>query len=164
MNADKTVTATFNALPPAPPPPVAATKATISALGESNSSFTVGSSSTPLTGQAATRRHKRGTVFSFRLDQAATVRIAIQTKTPGRRVGRSCRAEARRLRHKPRCTRTITIATLTRLGHPGLNKVPFSGRIRATALPPGLYQVSFTAVDGAGASPPKTLSFTIVTR
>ena len=164
MSADRTVTATFNAVPPAPPPPVPPTKATISALGESNSSFTVGPSSTPLTGQTSAKRHKRGTVFSFRLDQAATVKIAIQKKVPGRRVARSCRAESRRLRHKPRCTRTIKIATLIRSGRPGLNKVPFSGRIRASALPPGRYQVTFTAVDGAGASPPKTLSFTILAR
>ena len=48
MSADQTVTAMFDALRPTPatPPP---TKATISALSESNSTFTVGPSSTPLT-------------------------------------------------------------------------------------------------------------------
>lgn len=161
MSAEQTVTATFNAVPPTPPP-TKATKATISALRESNSTFTVGPSSTPLTGATAAKRHKRGTVFSFQLDQAATVKIAIRTKARGRRVGRSCRAESQKLRHKPRCTRTITIATLTRSAHAGLNKVAFSGRVRGRALAPGRYEVTFTAVDSAGASPPKTLSFTIV--
>jgi uncharacterized delta-60 repeat protein len=163
MSADQTVTATFNAIAPVPLSP-RPTKATISALGESNSIFAVGPSSTRLTGQTSARRHRRGTVFSFRLDQAATVKIAIQTKARGRRVGRICRAESRSLRHKPRCTRTITIATLTRLAHPMLNKVPFSGRIAGKALRPGRYQATFTARGSAGASPPQALSFTIVRR
>ncbi len=166
MSADQTVTATFNALPTvAPPTPTAgATKPTISAVSESNWIFRVGRASTPLTGQASAKRHKQGTVFAFRLDQAATVKIAIQRQAPGRRVGRSCRANSRRLRHKPRCTRTITIATLTRSAHAGLNKVPFSGRISGKALAPGSYRAAFTAVGSAGASPGKTLSFTIVKR
>jgi uncharacterized delta-60 repeat protein len=165
MSADQTVTATFNALPSIPPPPAAAaTKPTISALSESNSTFRVGNSSTPLTGQAAAKRHKQGTTFAFRLDRTATIRIAIQTKALGRRVGRRCRASSRRLRHKPRCTRTITVATLIRSAHLGLNEVPFSGRIRGKALAPGRYQATFTATGSAGSSPSKTLTFTIVRR
>jgi uncharacterized delta-60 repeat protein len=166
MSADQTVTATFNALPSSPlrAQPLPATKPTISALVASNTIFRVGSSSTPLTGQASAKRHKRGTTFTFRLDQAATVKIAIQRKVHGRRVGRSCRADSRRLRHKPRCTRTITFPTLVRSAHAGLNKVPFSGRIHGKALTPGRYQATFTATNNAGASPRKTLSFTIVRR
>lgn len=164
MSADQTVTATFNALPLTSPGTAATTKPTISAVSASNTIFRVGSSSTPLTGQASAKRHKQGTTFAFRLDQAATVKIAIQKKTPGRRVGRICRANSHKLRHKPRCTRTITVVTLVRSGHAGLNKVPFSGRIRGKALAPGRYQATFTATDSAGASPSKTLSFTIVSR
>jgi uncharacterized delta-60 repeat protein len=165
MTADQTVTATFDALPSTPPPPPrAAKKPTISALSETNSTFRVGNSSTPLTGQASAKRHKRGTTFAFRLDQAATVKIAIQTKAHGRRVGRSCRANSRRLRHKHRCTRTITVATLVRSAHAGLNKVPFSGRIRGKALTPGRYQAMFTVAGSAGAAASETLSFTIVSR
>jgi hypothetical protein len=141
--------------------PTGATKAKISALGETNSTFTVGPASTPLSGRSAARRHKRGTVFSFRLDQPATVKIAIQTRARGRRVRHTCKPDSRRLRHNPRCTRTITVARLTRTAHAGLNKVAFSGRIRGKALKPGHYQAAFTAIDSAGASPPKTLSFTI---
>lgn len=142
-----------------------ATKPTISGLGETNSIFVVGPGSTPLTGRTAVRRRRpKGTVFSFRLDQAATVKIAIQTSARGRRVGRSCRAESRRLRSRPRCTRTITIATLTRTARAGLNRVAFSGRIRGRALRPGHYQAAFTAIDRAGASPTRTLRFTVVSR
>jgi hypothetical protein len=142
-----------------PPPP---TKATISSLGETNSTFTVGGSSTPLTGQTSATRHKQGTTFSFRLDQPATVKIAIQAKAKGRRVGRSCRPDSRKLRHRPRCTRTIIIATLTRTARAGLNKVPFTGRIRGKSLKPGRYQAVFTATDAAGASPSRSLGFAIV--
>jgi len=141
------------------PPP--ATKATISSLGETNSIFTVGRSSTPPTGQTA-RRHKQGTVFSFRLDHPATMKIAIQTKTRGRRVRHVCKPDTRRLRRKPRCTRTTTIATLTRTAHAGLNRIAFTGRIRGKALKPGRYQALFTATDVAGASTPRSLSFAIV--
>lgn len=163
MSADQTVTATFNVVPPGPQP-TKPSKATISALRASNSTFTVGPSSTPLTGKASSVHHKRGTVFSFRLDQPATVTIAIQKETQGRRVGRSCRPYSRRLRHKPRCTRTITVATLTRSAHAGLNTVAFSGRVSGKALAPGGYQFAFIASDSAGASAPKTLSLTIVRR
>jgi uncharacterized delta-60 repeat protein len=166
MSADQTVTATFNALPSTPlrAQPLPATKPTISAVSASNTIFRVGSSSTLLTGLTSAKRHKQGTVFTFRLDQAATVKIAIQRKVPGRRVGRRCVANSRRLRHKPRCTRTITVKTLVRSAHAGLNKVPFSGRIGGKALAPGSYQAVFTASDSAGASPSKALSFTIVRR
>jgi len=156
VGGDETFTTSAN---PAPPVRVAS----LSALSESYSVFAVGGPSTPLTGQTAKRHHK-GTTFSFRLDQAATVRIAIQTTAPGRRVGRSCRANSHRLRRKPRCTRTITIATLTRSGHTGLNKVAFSGRIHGKALKPGRYKAVFTTIDAAGASAPHALAFTIVRR
>lgn len=146
------------------PGPVLPHKATISSLGETNSTFVVGSSSTPLTGRTAVRRPKRGTTFSFRLDQAATVTIAIQTNARGRRVGRTCKPDARRLRKRPRCTRTITIAWLNRTAHAGANKLAFTGRIRGKALKPGHYQAAFTALDAAGASPSKLLRFTIVKR
>jgi hypothetical protein len=128
-----------------PPPP------TISALSETRTVFA------PTVGH-----HKRGTVFSFRLDQRAQVTIAIERLVPGRRVGQSCRRPTQRLRHKPRCTRTILIATLSEQGHTGLNTVAFSGRVRGRALKPGHYLAVFVATDRAGASKAQTLHFTIV--
>jgi len=139
-------------------------KASLATLGETNSVFSVGPSSTPLTGQTAAKRHPKGTRFSFRLDQPATVKIAIQTRARGRRVRGKCRPETPALHRKPRCTRILSIATLTRVGHPGLNTVPFSGRIARKALNPGRYTAVFTAIDAAGVSTPQELSFTIVRR
>jgi hypothetical protein len=151
-------TTTTPAPPSSPPPP---SLATLSSLAETNSIFAV---ATPLSGQAAIKRHPKGTTFSFRLDQQATVKLAIQAAVRGRRVGRSCKRESRKLRKRPRCTRVLTVATLTRSGHTGLNKVAFSGRVGGKALKPGHYRARFTAVNVAGASPIRTLTFTIVNR
>ena len=137
--------------------------ASLTGLRESNSVFAPASASTPLTGSAAKRRRK-GTLFSFRLDRPATVNLAIQTAARGRLVGHSCRAATHRLRKKRPCTRLIAIKTLTRTGHAGLNKVPFTGRIAKRALKPGHYRASFTAVNGGGSSRPQVLRFTIVKR
>ncbi len=140
------------------------TKAVLTALTETNATFTVASTSTPLAGRTAAVRHPKGTVFSFRLDQAATVKLVIQANLAGRRVGGRCVAATTALRHKPRCTRTVTTATLTRTAHTALNKIAFSGRISGKALKPGSYKAVFTATDAAGSSQPKTLSFTIAKR
>jgi lysophospholipase L1-like esterase len=101
-----------------------------------------------------------GTVFSFRLDQAAEVRVAIERQVPGRRVGRSCALGAR-LAHNPRCTRTVAVTTLIARGRAGLNRIAFSGRVRGQALAPGRYLAVIRAIDAAGASAPHTLPLTI---
>jgi uncharacterized delta-60 repeat protein len=161
MSSDQAVTASFKALPPAV---TSATKPALSALRESNSTFTVGPTSTALSGHASARRHPRGTVFSFKLDQAATVKIVIRARRRGRRVAHSCRAATHRLRHRPACTRTVILGTLSRTAHAGLDTVSFSGRFPGRKLAPGRYQAVFTAADGAGIAPAQTLSFTIVKR
>jgi hypothetical protein len=139
--------------------------ARISDLRASNRIFVVGRSSTPLTAQAARRHdHRVGTVFSFVLDRSAMVTIAIQTHRPGTHVGRRCKRTSRNLRHKPRCTRIITKATLIRIGHSGLNEVAFTGRIQGQALAPGTYTAVFTAIDAEGASKAAFLTFTIARR
>ena len=157
VGSDRTFT---TGAPNAPITPIAH----LTALGESYLTFAVGGLSTPLSGQTAARRHHKGTVFSFHLDQPATVKVAIQAGVGGRRVGRGCRPASHKLRHNARCTRTVTIATLLRTANAGVNKIAFSGRIRGKALPHGRYKAVFIAVDAAGATAPQSLSFTIVTR
>jgi glucose/arabinose dehydrogenase len=123
------------------------TAARISAVSETRRVFAPGSG------------HKRGTVFSFRLDQPSQVKIAIQREEPGRRVSHSCRRPSSRLRHKPRCTRTIRIAVLIKPGHAGHNAFAFSGRVRGRALPPGRYLAVFAT---SGSRTARTLHFRIV--
>lgn len=137
-------------------------RATISALSETNSVFVAGRASTALSGRTAAARHKTATVFSFRLDLPATVKIAIQTTGRGRRVGRSCKPATRALRHRPACTRTVTVATLSRTAHAGRNRVTFSARIRGNAIRPGRYEAVFTPRNAAGPSACGTLGFTVV--
>jgi hypothetical protein len=137
-------------------------RASVSGLGLTNSVFAVGAASTPRTGATTSKRHKTGTTFSFQLDRAATVKIAIQRRATGRRDKGKCKASSRRLRTKPKCTRTITVGTLTRTAHPGLNTVVFSGRIGHRPLSPRPYRAVFKAVDAAGTSSPHSVGFTIV--
>ncbi len=111
---------------------------------------------------SAGRPVPRGTVFSFVLSRAAKVKIAIRRATSGRRAGRRCRATTRRLRRKPRCVRLVTVVTLTRRARAGLNKVPFTGRIRGRALAPARYTAVFTAKAGAASSRATTVRFRVV--
>ena len=136
-------------------------KAAVRGLGLTNKTFIVGKASTPLTGATTATAHKVGTTFSFRLARAATVKIAIQRLASGRRVRGVCRVRSAKLRHHPRRTRRIAVVKLRRTAHAGSNKVAFTSRSRGKALQPGNHRAVFTALDAAGASSPKTLSFTI---
>ena len=131
-------------------------------VSSSNSAFAPGGSSTPVQGRTAAKR-KRGTVFSFTLDTAGTVKIAIQRAMPGRRSGGRCRKPSRRLRRKPACTRWVTQHTLTRSAHAGVNRVPYTGRVRGKALRPGRHRAVFTATaPGFSRSTATTVKFRIV--
>jgi hypothetical protein len=133
----------------------------ISRLRESNTMFAVARRSTALSGHTSGRRHV-GTVFSFDLDEAATVRLAITTRRPGRRVGHVCRPAGRALHERPRCSRTVTIATLTRTARTGANAIAFTGRLGHRGLPPGHYEAVLSARDKAGTSARHALGFTIL--
>ena len=92
--------------------------------------------------------------------------IKIERALPGRKVGRKCRPESRRLRKRKRCTRYVRKATLTRRKRKaGANTVSFSGRIGRKALRAGRYRVTVSAKDAAGnRSKGRRTSFTIVRR
>jgi YVTN family beta-propeller protein len=143
---------------------VAAPTPSISSLRETRSRFAAAKGSTPLAGQTAAARSPRGTVFSFTLNGAATVKVAIERVTPGRRQGHRCQRPTRKLRHRPRCTRTATVVTLTRGAHAGSNEIPFTGRISGKALRPGRYAAVFTASSSGGTSAAQRLAFTILPR
>jgi hypothetical protein len=131
----------------------ASTRPTISMLAETNAVFAVARLSTPLEGRTAAAAPRRGTVFSFRLDQPATVTIVITTNAMCRRTPAG----------KPRTVRCFrTVARLTRSTHAGANKLPFSGRIRGRPLKPSRYRAAFVATSVGGSSAPKALRFRIV--
>lgn len=100
--------------------------------------FVPASWSTPVYASTSAAGLPEGTVFNFILNRAATVEVAIE------------RQGAKR-----------PLVTLTRKAHKGLNKMPFSGRIKGTAMEPGSYRAVFTAKVGKKRSKPMTLSFRI---
>jgi hypothetical protein len=112
------------------------------------------------------RRHPVGTVFSFTLNETASVRFSFLLAASGRKVGKRCVAPNKRNRRKHRCTRLVSAGSLTFTGHAGLNKVFFQGRLsRTKRLRLGSYTLILMATNAAGKnSRPQTLRFTIVRR
>ena len=113
---------------------------------------------------SAANRPPVGTTLSFTLNIPAKVSFAFAQQTTGRKVGKNCVAQTNVNRKKPRCTMTVTVATLTFNAHPGANTVRFAGRISPTKkLRPGTYTVQLTATNANGKlSKTAALSFTIV--
>ena len=104
-----------------------------------------------------------GTTFSFSLDQSAIVSLRFTQKVTGRRSGRRCVARTKRNAHRKHCTLTVTVASLSFRAHAGADKIAFQGRLsRARKLRPGRYTVIVRAANSAGASAPRSLTFTIV--
>ena len=88
-------------------------------------------------------RERKGTTFSFRLNEPATVTLTFTQRLHG---------------HK------VTRGMLSVSGHTGKNRIHFKGRISASKkLRPGRYRLVLTATNAAGQSPTSpSISFTIV--
>jgi len=123
-------------------------------------------------GSAQISNHKRrppvGTVFSFTLNQPATVKLLFTQATPGRVIkinGKSrCVALTKRNRPTRNCARTVTVASLSLNGRRGADKIVFDGRVSPThTLRPGRYTVTLIAINAGGESSERqSLRFTIV--
>jgi hypothetical protein len=113
---------------------------------------------------ARKRRPRVGTTFSFTLNEAARIRFAFTQTASGRKVKGKCVAPTKANRHRPKCTRILTRATLSFAGHKGANKVRFQGRVsRSKKLKLGRYTLVIIATNTAGQkSTPHKLTFTIV--
>jgi hypothetical protein len=143
---------------------VSAVRAAVSGVSVTNAVFTWGSGPTAISSAVRRRPRPRGTTFGFRLSQAAAVRIALQRKLPGRRVGRRCARPTFALRRRARCTRYVPAGALTRRNRAaGLNQVAFSGRLARRRLPAGSYRAALTATAFRLTSLPRYVSFRIVT-
>lgn len=106
-----------------------------------------------------------GTRLHFTLSAAAKLEITITRSAGGLRRGHGCVAPSAKLRraHAKRCTRTLTLGTLTRASEPaGADSLAFSGRISTRALSAGAYNAVLSASNAAGHSKPVKLGFTIV--
>jgi hypothetical protein len=105
-----------------------------------------------------------GTTFSFSLNEQASMSFAFTQQLSGRRVGHECVAQTNKNQHRQACKSTVMAGTLAFIGHAGINKVIFQGRISSSKkLKPGTYTLTVTATNSAGVhSAPVSLRFTIV--
>ena len=130
-------------------------------VSETNSVFRVGARRTAIVA-ARKRRAPIGTTFRFSLNEAAVVTITVKRSTVGRRSGKVCVKPTRKLAHKHRCTRIVTLGKLIRHARPGANRVAFTGRIGRRALPPGTYTATFGATADGKTGVNRVLRFVIV--
>jgi hypothetical protein len=158
------VSAVPPALVPVSPPPVTKTPPPVlTNVTESHTAWRVGHKLAQLS-RHKKRRPPIGTVFSFTLNEPATVHFSFAAMRAGHRVGHACAAKARRHAPGKVCQRLLPVGTLTFSAHAGTDHVSFQGRIPGSKpLAPGSYSVSITAKNGSGEAPsPRSLSFSIV--
>jgi alpha-tubulin suppressor-like RCC1 family protein len=103
-----------------------------------------------------------GTIFSFSLNERATVSFSFTQLLGGRRGDHSCLGRVHENVQRKSCSHTVPRGTLSFTGHSGANNLIFAGRIsRTNKLRPGRYELTITATNSAGQrSVPVSLSFT----
>jgi hypothetical protein len=107
-------------------------------------------------------RSKLGTVVSYVLNQAGTVRFSVERLLPGRTPKQGahahCAAPARHNRKDPRCTRIVMLrGSFILNGKAGKNTFRFTGRLAGKRLAPGAYVlVAGPSADGLAGTSVKT--------
>jgi hypothetical protein len=95
----------------------------------------------------------------YTLSEGATVSLKLQKASNGRKVKGRCVRQTRRNRHKPRCTRFVTVGSgFAGPGGAGANQVAIP---RARRLKAGRYRLAMTVTDAAGNSATIIKSFRI---
>ncbi len=123
----------------------------------------------PGTFAAATRHAKRhhaplGTTIKYTLSAAAKVTLTFQRRSIGTRKNGHCIASRHTPPPRSRCTRYVTVATLTHTSNRGTTKLPFSGLVNKHALAPATYRLVATATSGREHARVVTTTLTIVKR
>jgi hypothetical protein len=88
--------------------------------------------------------------------EAARVTVKVTRSVSGRRVKGKCVAQRPSNRRKPRCTRTVTVATKTQRVGAG------TATIALPKLARGTYAVTVTATDAAGNASKRTTTTLVV--
>jgi hypothetical protein len=135
--ASTTVQRTVTYAPPVPPksPPE------LTAFNLSPSAFRAAPS-----GPTVLAARSFGTLVSYKLSEAASVKLTIQRKATGHRKGKRCVKGGK----GKRCTLAVTVGSFTRQSVAGANKFRFTGRLNGGALARGNYTLVVVATDGAG--------------
>lgn len=104
-----------------------------------------------------------GTTFSFTLNVIGKVTFTFTQTLAGHKVKGACVAVTEHSRSMHKCTRAVSVGTLSFNGHTGRNNVSFQGRLSSSRrLAPGRYTVVITAKARTGQkSVAKHLTFTI---
>jgi hypothetical protein len=99
----------------------------------------------------AFRVGSRGTLISFRLSEAATVRLTVLRRLAGRTaVASRCAKPNPVNQSQRRCVRYVRMGSMTRMAEAGVNRFRWRGRIGKRTASPGRYRVLVTARDSAG--------------
>src|SRR5262249_51901574 len=135
----------------------------LSHVSVSHASFRVGKARTAVIAKTTAKKPSGGTTFRWTLSEAATVKVAITQRFPGRLSGKRCAVPSRKLRTHAACTRLLARVGLARHAKVGRGSLVFSGRWGKHRLAPGSYQATLTAKDAAGnASKPVTIRFSVI--
>jgi hypothetical protein len=113
---------------------------------------------------AVTARRHFGTIVTFALNEAATVRFTVTTTQAGRRTRNGqCAKPSRSNRHGRKCTRVVTLhGSFTRAATTGSNRFRFTGRLSGHALKPGSYRLIATPTIGKRTGRSTSAGFRIV--
>src|SRR5207249_1496644 len=103
-----------------------------------------------------------GTTFRYELSEPARVRIRVERRLVGHKVGSRCRRVSGPIPRRKRCKRYARLGTIRARGVAGKNRTHFSGWLGHRPLKPGRYRARLTATDVAKNHPrPRTVSFRI---
>lgn len=87
----------------------------------------------------------------YTLSEPAAVTFTVERAKKGRKVGRKCKRQTRKNRHRRRCTRYSKLnGSLTDSGEKGGNTLAFNNSIGGRSLSKGRYRLSGVAVDPSG--------------
>jgi PKD repeat protein len=112
----------------------------------------------------ARRHHKPGTTVSYKLSEAASVKLVLERVSAGRRgAHHKCVAPNKRHDKSAKCTRDTAIrGSLTGTGHAGRDSFHFTGAIGGRKLAPGSYLLIATASVGGHAGKPASVGFQVL--
>jgi hypothetical protein len=163
-SSSSTSTSVTVLVPPAPDPEAGPPAPVLSRVTETHRVFAVGRRLATL---ARRRRRARrppvGTGFAFTLNTPAAVTLSFASVRAGRLVKGRCVAVRRNSRRGRPCRRLLGSGSLTFANaHAGANVVTFQGwTSRRHRLAAGRYAVTIVAVNAAGRSQPKVLTFSV---
>lgn len=160
MDTDRAVSATFAAAPTPTPTTTVSQAPVLTRVVQTHAYWRTKADRSH--GGAGRRNVPVGTVFSFDLNEPASVILSFIEKVPGREHGNACVAPSKKNRARPHCTRELAAGTLTLPAHAGQNSVRFAGTVaNHDSLRPGHYTLVLTASASGKSSIPSRLNFTI---